>query len=269
MASISRCIALACALLAAACASSPDASECATGITCPEGTKCAAVQPVCITNNCGDGIVQATEICDDGNIVDGDGCAANCLSSEVCGDDVLNSAAGELCDDGNATGGDGCAADCRSVEVCGNGVRDVSEACDDGNTLPGDGCSGNCKSTEVCGNGIVDINEKCDDGGAAGGCNDDCQGGTGCGDGAIDKDGGGNPLEECDDGNSDNQDDCSNACSLNTCGDGIIQTSGVRVEDCDPAVGFGETDMCNIDCTSRCCKKSRRRSTARWAQRFN
>jgi cysteine-rich repeat protein len=252
MAWTSRLIAMACALLVA-CAGNPNATECATGITCPEGTKCAAVQPVCITNDCGDGIVQLTEVCDDGNIEDGDGCAANCLSREQCGDGVLNSAAGEVCDDGNTMAGDGCAADCRSIEICGNGVRDVNEACDDGNTVPGDGCSGNCKSTEVCGNGIVDINEKCDDGGAPGGCNDDCQGGTGCGDGAIDKDGSGNPLEECDDGNADNQDDCTNACKLNICGDGIVQTSGVRVEQCDPSVGFGETVTCNLDCTSASC----------------
>ena len=252
MAWTNRFLTVACLVLAA-CAGQPDATECPTGITCPDGTKCAAVQPICITNDCGDGIVQLSEICDDGNIVDGDGCAANCLSREQCGDGVLNSAAGELCDDGNTTGGDGCAADCRSVEICGNKIRDVNEVCDDGNTVPGDGCSGNCLSTEVCGNGIKDFNEKCDDGGAPGGCNDDCQGGTGCGDGAIDKDAGGNALEECDDGNTDDQDDCTNTCKLNTCGDGIVQTSGARTEDCDPAVGFGETVGCNLDCTAASC----------------
>src|SRR5690242_11330502 len=87
------------------CAGKPDASVCASGIICPEGTKCAAAQPVCITNNCGDGIQQSTERCDDGNIIDGDGCAADCRSTEVCGDSVLSSAAGEVCDDGNTLGG--------------------------------------------------------------------------------------------------------------------------------------------------------------------
>ncbi len=244
--------ALALALTVAACAGQPNATECVTGITCPEGTKCAAAQQVCITNDCGDGIVAASEQCDDGNILDGDGCAANCLSREVCGDSVLNSAAGELCDDGNTLAGDGCADDCRSVEICGNMVRDLNEACDDGNTLPGDGCSGNCKSTEICGNGIVDLNEKCDDANAAGGCNDDCQGGTGCGDGAIDISGGGVALEECDDGNQDNQDDCTNACDLNTCGDGIVQLSGARVESCEPVGGPEDAD-CNLDCTTQTC----------------
>lgn len=240
-------------VLLAACAGQPDATECRSGITCPVGTKCAAAQAICINNDCGDGIVQSNEVCDDGNIVDGDGCAANCASREVCGDGTLNAAAGEVCDDGNTVGGDGCSADCTSVEVCGNGVVDINEACDDGNTISGDGCSGNCKSTEVCGNGIVDINEKCDDGGAPGGCNDDCQGGTGCGDGAIDRDANGDPLEECDDGNDNNQDDCTNTCRLNVCGDGIVQLSGARVEDCDPAVNFGETASCNLDCTAVSC----------------
>lgn len=241
------------AVLFAACAGQPDSQVCKTGITCPEGTKCAAVQAICITNDCGDGITQGTERCDDGNIQDGDGCAANCGSLEACGDGVLNAAAGELCDDGNTTGGDGCAADCISVEICGNGTRDVNEVCDDGNTLPGDGCSGNCLSTEVCGNSIVDVGEKCDDGTTPGGCNPDCQGGTGCGDGAIDRDGLGNALEECDDGNTDNFDDCTNQCNLNVCGDGIVQATGARTEGCDPAVNFVETAGCNLDCTVASC----------------
>jgi cysteine-rich repeat protein len=252
MASITKWLAIT-TLAIAACAGNPSATECATGITCPSGTKCAAVQPICITTSCGDGIQQSSEKCDDGNLIDGDGCSADCKSLEICGDGIISAAAGEVCDDGNALGGDGCAADCKSVEVCGNGIRDVGEACDDGNTVPGDGCSGNCRSTEICGNGIVDINEKCDDGGAPGGCNDDCQGGTGCGDGAIDRDGNGNPLEECDDGNNDNQDDCTNTCKLNRCGDGIVQTSGSRIEGCDPSVNFGETSGCNIDCTIATC----------------
>jgi len=251
MASITRWLVLA-SLAISACARPPDSQECLTGITCPEGTKCAAAQPICIINDCGDGIQQSTEKCDDGNVVDGDGCAANCLSKEVCGDSVLNSAAGEICDDGNDDGGDGCSADCKSVETCGNGIRDVTEVCDDGNTVPGDGCSGNCKSTEVCGNNIVDINEQCDDGGMPGGCNDDCKGGQGCGDGAIDKDANGVPTEQCDDGNMLDDDDCVQ-CSFARCGDNAVNVNGVNKEQCDPAVDFGETVDCNIDCTNASC----------------
>jgi len=240
------------ALAIAACAHPPDAIECASGITCPEGTKCGATQAVCITNDCGDGIVQqGKEVCDDGNIRDGDGCAANCLSTEACGDGTINKAKGEDCDDRNTLGGDGCSADCK-VESCGNMTRDVGEACDDGNTVSGDGCSGNCLSDETCGNNIKDINEVCDDGGTPGGCNDDCLGGSGCGDGAIDKDVLGNPIEECDDGNGNSNDDCV-ACKLSKCGDGVVQTLGARIEQCDPSVNFGETAGCNIDCTTASC----------------
>src|SRR4051794_32469053 len=154
------------AIAIVACQVEPNSTVCKTGIVCPENTICAAVQPVCLTNQCGDGIKQDGETCDDGNIQDGDGCSANCLSKEECGDGVLNAAAGEICDDHNTLDGDGCSHDCRSVEICGNGIKDVNEACDDGNTVDKDGCSMNCKSTEVCGNGVVDtsVGEVCDDG---------------------------------------------------------------------------------------------------------
>jgi cysteine-rich repeat protein len=76
-----------------------------------------------------------------------------------CGDGFV--ALGEDCDDGNVVPGDGCRADC-TLEVCGDGIQDPQEQCDDGNTLPGDGCN-NC-NFEECGNGILDPGEECDDG---------------------------------------------------------------------------------------------------------
>lgn len=39
--------------------------------------------PASQTATCGDGIVQMPEICDDGNVLSGDGCAADCLSIEM------------------------------------------------------------------------------------------------------------------------------------------------------------------------------------------
>lgn len=64
---------------------------------------------------CGDGVMQAPagEQCDDGNVVPGDGCGADCLIEAVCGDGVTHVAAGEQCDDGNAVPGDGCSATCQ------------------------------------------------------------------------------------------------------------------------------------------------------------
>ena len=45
----------------------------------------------------------------------------------------------EQCDDGNLVDGDGCSATCQ--RECGNGVVDYGESCDDGNGTAGDGCS--------------------------------------------------------------------------------------------------------------------------------
>ena len=68
---------------------------------------------------------------------------ASCLTpAGDCGNGVVE--AGEQCDDGNLVAGDGCSASCR-LEVCGNGIRDAGEQCDDGNTVSGDGCSAGCR----------------------------------------------------------------------------------------------------------------------------
>ncbi len=63
---------------------------------------------------CGDGDLNLeTEECDDGNILNGDGCTFKCLL-EFCGDSVVNNFPNEECDDGNTTNGDGCSAGCRA-----------------------------------------------------------------------------------------------------------------------------------------------------------
>ena len=262
---------LACAIFVVGCANKPAAHECATGIVCPDPLQCAAAQPVCISNLCGNAIIDPGETCDDGNIIDGDGCSADCKSAEACGDGVVNTEAGEVCDDGNTVSGDGCSADCKSLEQCGNGIVDVNEVCDDGNTHNGtcgdghvcdsnadctvgsctpDGCASDCKSNETCGNGIKDLGEVCDDGHAPGGCEDDCQHGVGCGNGVLDS------GEQCDDGNMINTDDCTNGCTINVCGDGIVDSTGVtHHETCDPGSNgvAVETAGCNLDCTAPSC----------------
>jgi cysteine-rich repeat protein len=124
-----------------------------------------------ILATCGNGHLDATELCDDGNVDNGDGCTklcqveANwdcptpgqkCIFIAVCGNGILTS--DEACDDGNTVGNDGCAADCKSVEpgwqcrvpgkkcvpLCGDGVITSTEKCDDHNTDNGDGCSSTC-----------------------------------------------------------------------------------------------------------------------------
>jgi|GEM_PF-2893183 len=97
---------------------------------------------------CGNGLVEASEQCDDGNVLSGDGCDASCsieVVPTVCGNGAVE--AGEQCDDGNLIDGDGCAASCQAEVVpaiCGNEQLESGEQCDDGNLLGGDGCSAAC-----------------------------------------------------------------------------------------------------------------------------
>jgi cysteine-rich repeat protein len=106
-------------------------------------------------------------------------CRGGGCFSETCGDRVVIGA--EQCDDGNNVSGDGCSADCLSTEVCNNGVVDPGEQCDcgDGSFLP-DGCSASnsdiagatCRSDCVlhCGDGIVNALEQCDSAPPTGSC---------------------------------------------------------------------------------------------------
>jgi cysteine-rich repeat protein len=85
--------------------------------------------------------------------------------------------------------------------------------------------------TAVCGNGIVEAGEECDDGNTndCDGCSNDCRLVTGCGDGVV------CAPEECDDGNTTACDGCSPTCTIESgllCGDGIINAA--CGEDCDP-----------------------------------
>jgi cysteine-rich repeat protein len=134
---------------------------------------------------CGNGTVETTEECDDGNTTDGDGCSANCTVEPECGNGILE--AGEECDDGNTTDGDGCSASCEDEQTpttpeCGNGTLESGEECDDGNTTDGDGCSASCEdeqapTTPECGNGLLEAGEQCDDGNTTNndGCDDQCE----------------------------------------------------------------------------------------------
>src|SRR5688572_27616675 len=81
----------------------------------------AAALPACSCDSepdeadgdCGNGVVEDGEQCDDGNRNDGDGCGASCSleAGGACGDGV--SGPGEECDDGNTTAGDGCSDTCQ------------------------------------------------------------------------------------------------------------------------------------------------------------
>lgn len=79
------------------------------GVYFVSGADFAIDDPVCRAAVCGDGILDDGEQCDDGNLIDGDGCSAQC-TTEFCGDGILSP--GEQCDDGNLLNGDGCSATC-------------------------------------------------------------------------------------------------------------------------------------------------------------
>jgi cysteine-rich repeat protein len=128
-----------------------------------------------VPGECGDGVIDSDEACDDGNSDDSDGCDSQCdvedgysctgnpsICIEIsvdCGNGEFNTA--EECDDGNNNSGDGCTAGCMvetgfsclgqpsictedETPQCGNGVVEGNEECDDGNTDDQDGCSSTC-----------------------------------------------------------------------------------------------------------------------------
>ncbi len=121
-----------------------DSVTCSDGRLCPDGTACDQTHTLCVLPDqltacngktegmactadmitgvctggvclpmvCGDGIVEAGEACDDGNNADNDGCSADCLSDETCGNGVIDAVKGEQCDDGNHLQHDGCSSNC-------------------------------------------------------------------------------------------------------------------------------------------------------------
>lgn len=99
------------------------------------------------------------------NMVNGSCTAGTCIA---CGDGIVNGT--EACDDGNTTANDGCNATCvietgfactgapsACTPVCGDGLLRGLEQCDDSNTTSGDGCSSACQLDISCGGGEVAV----------------------------------------------------------------------------------------------------------------
>ncbi|MCC6877672.1 MAG: MYXO-CTERM sorting domain-containing protein [Sandaracinaceae bacterium] len=208
-----------------------------------------------VVDECGDGNVLIPELCDDGNTMDGDGCAADCSAVEtgwrcigspsVCmenTDPVCNNRAievGEQCDEGGEAAD--CDDDCTFV-MCGDGnVNETAgEGCDDGNTASGDGCTNRCEvEPSTCGPGPCDDGETCTT--CAGDCAD-------------------TPLcINCPDADMDGEED--SACGGTDCNDEDpnVNTAATEIpcnrvdEDCSPATRDAvDADMdgssCNFDC---------------------
>jgi fibro-slime domain-containing protein len=86
-----------------------------------DGWACTGSPPSCHQTKCGDGKVEGSEGCDDGNTNPNDGCSPTCHFEPNCS---------------STTG--------TCTSKCGDGLV-VNEGCDDGNTNDGDGCSHDCK----------------------------------------------------------------------------------------------------------------------------
>ena len=250
------------------------------GFTCYNDYSASPITS-CRPTTCGDLHAQGFEQCEDGNTEDGDGCSSSCQFEPgfICGQTLES----EL-------------YTCRPI-VCGNGLRGSYEYCDDGNTEDGDGCSSSCEFEDgficeldyesfpvsschlfMCGDGIIDDGEECEDGNIENndGCSSSCEFEPGficennyesspitnchflmCGDGIIDYN------EECEDGNTENNDGCSSSCEFEDgfvcendyefspitschflmCGDGIIDDG----EECDDG-NLENEDGCSPDC---------------------
>jgi cysteine-rich repeat protein len=175
---------------------------------------------------CGNGWIEGAETCDDGNLVDADGCSRTCVASDSgyprCGDGEVQ--ADEQCDSGELNSNlepGACRTNCR-LPSCGDGVLDPEEACDDGNGDDRDGCTWKC-AVSVCGNGTIEAPEECDVGADnsdedPNACRTVCRK-PWCGDGVTDA------GEECDDANADETDGCLKTCTL-LCPDGSSKIQG-------------------------------------------
>lgn len=226
---------LTCANQVGACSSPEVASVCPSGLRCPVGEQCAANQDVCIADGCGDGMADplAGEMCDDGNIVGGDGCSADCRSDETCGNGTIDGELGEACD-----GGPGCNGSCQRFGSCGNGVTDPGEDCDShGVETPR--CNRDCTRAR-CGDDRLNrsAGEQCDTGGDSATCDRDCTVAA-CGDGHHNPYHG-FPGEECDGGRETGV--CDIDCTLAQCGDGYHNRVA---EVCDDD---GDSPYCTAAC---------------------
>ena len=215
---------------------------------------------------CGNGALEGTETCDDGNTAVGDGCDDACLleagytcagapsvCDTTCGDGVP--AGTEECDDSNTAPLDGCDDAClietgytcagqpsACDTTCGDGVPAGAEECDDSNTAPLDGCDDAC---------LIEAGYTC--AGEPSACD------TTCGDGLVLGD------EACDDGDTDPLDGCSDLCIVEagymcagepsacdtTCGDGVV-AGAEQCDDSDTSSFDGCSGVCLVEAGYTC-----------------
>jgi cysteine-rich repeat protein/parallel beta-helix repeat protein len=229
------------------------AMQCGNGVkeateTCDDGSNngmygycnasCSGMGP-----RCGDAVKNGPEQCDDGNTANTDECLTACINP-TCGDGYVRMNV-EACDDGNTSNTDACLATCAAAS-CGDGyVRAGVEPCDDGNQLNTDACTNGC-AVATCGDGFTQAGiEDCDDANTSNtdACLNVCSAAS-CGDGFTEM-----GVEGCDDGNQVETDGCTSTCVSTSCGDGIVQA---EVEQCDDGNKI-DSDACRSNCVSARC----------------
>lgn len=125
--------------------------------------------------------------------------------------------------------------------VCERGEGEVVLSISDGDCSDEARVPVTCAAPSVCGDARVDVGEECDDGNSFDddGCSHTCLSER-CGDGLLQR------GESCDDGNEAGGDGCSATCSQEYCGNGVLE----GFEECDDGnttIGDGCSDECTIE----------------------
>ena len=238
------------------------ASRC-TNTTLPNGRTCGGtnicVTGACVAPRCGDTIVTAPELCDDGaNANNNDGCRSDCTFTCTAANAGTNCDDANLCTTNTCTG-TGAASRCSNPAVapgtscgganicvtgscvaprCGDTIVTAPEQCDDGNTVATDGCNNSCRftcaSAADCADGNTCTTDTCTGTALASRCTNPA-----AANGAL-----------CDDGSAATpRDICLTAvCGGSRCGDGYLDAGASPAETCDDG-NVVSGDGCSSTCT--------------------